>query len=248
MASCARVASASASSSPRASPPSSSRRRAPTRARHHRPRRRSTTIARDDDNANDDDVATTTSSSSSIADAEALLISRLSSLPGRGANASAADEEAIAAALAVLEADGGIARPATRDEICGTWRLLYTSKSAFDPRNPLGKRADGSAPGIEGLFRAVFGDDAGEKMAAGMTSAASSSPIQRTVTSLEAFTIQARSCCYYTGPHTTAFALCTPFLEDFTSRRSFLSAHYPSLLSIPTHPPRRLTTPLLTRP
>ena len=247
MASCARVASASASSSPRASPPPSSRRRAPTRARHHRTRRRST-IARDDDDAIDDDVATTTSSSSSIADAEALLISRLSSLPGRGANASAADEEAIAAALAVLEADGGIARPATRDEICGTWRLLYTSKSAFDPRNPLGKRADGSAPGIEGLFRAVFGDDAGEKMAAGMTSAASSSPIQRTVTSLEAFTIQARSRCYYTGPHTTAFAWCTPFLKDFTSRRSFLSAHYPSLLSIPTHPPRRLTTPLLTRP
>jgi hypothetical protein len=35
-----------------------------------------------------------------------------------------------------------------------------------------------------------------------------------------------------TGPHTTAFALCTPFLEDFLSRRSFLCAH-PSLLSIP---------------
>jgi hypothetical protein len=83
-------------------------------------------------------------------------------------------------------------------------------------------------------------------MAAGMTSAASSSPIQRTVTSLEAFTIQARSCCYYSGPHTTAFALCTPFLEDFTSRRSFLSAR-PSLLSIPDTL-RRLTTPLLTRP
>jgi hypothetical protein len=35
-----------------------------------------------------------------------------------------------------------------------------------------------------------------------------------------------------TGPHTTAFALCTPFLEDFLSRRSFLCAQ-PSLLSIP---------------
>lgn len=39
----------------------------------------------------------------------------------------------------------------------GDWNLLYTSKSKFDPRNPLGSRVDGTAPGIEGFFTALFG-------------------------------------------------------------------------------------------
>jgi hypothetical protein len=39
--------------------------------------------------------------------------------------------------------------------------LLYTSKSTFDIKNPLGSRVDGSAPGIEGFFTAIFGDKAG---------------------------------------------------------------------------------------
>jgi hypothetical protein len=33
----------------------------------------------------------------------------------------------------------------------------------------------------------------------------------------------------HTGPHTTAFARCTPILEDFRVPRAFLSAHHPSL-------------------
>ena len=37
----------------------------------------------------------------------------------------------------------------------------------------------------------------------------------------------------HTGPHTTAFAWCTPILEDFLSRRSFRSAHPSLSLSIP---------------
>ena len=43
--------------------------------------------------------------------------------------------------------------------ICGSWELLYTSKSSFDIRNPLGRRVDGSKPGIEGFFGAIFGED-----------------------------------------------------------------------------------------
>lgn len=141
------------------------------------------------------------SSSSSPRSDEALLVSRLRGVSGRGAGASAADERAIADAVTRLEAHGGLARPATRPEIRGTWRLLYTSKSDFDARNPLGARVDGTAPGVEGFFAAIFGREAGARMAQGMggggatasassISQASSSPIQRAVTSLEAFTIQ----------------------------------------------------------
>ena len=142
---------------------------------------------------------TASSSSSSSADAadaststsaaEALLLSRLESVSKtRGASATPADERAIADAVTALELAGGLERPATREEITGTWRLLYTSKSDFDVRNPLGSRVDGTAPGIEGFFTSIFGDDDGRKMAEGVRG--SSSPIQRTVTSLEAFTIQ----------------------------------------------------------
>ena len=49
--------------------------------------------------------------------------------------------------------------------------LLHTSKSTFDPRNPLGRREDGTAPGLEGAFAALSG---GAQVAA-----PSSSPIQR---------------------------------------------------------------------
>ena len=129
--------------------------------------------------------------STSTADAEALLLSRLESVAKtRGASATPADERAIADAVTALERSGGIASPATSDAIAGTWRLLYTSKSDFDVRNPLGARVYGTAPGIEGFFTSTFGDENGRKMAAGMDAGGSSSPIQRTVTSLEQFTIQ----------------------------------------------------------
>ena len=127
------------------------------------------------------------------ADAEAVLLARLRAVSGRGAGASEADERAIADAVTVLETSGGGLRdPASRPEIEGTWRLLYTSKSRFDARNPLGSRVDGTKPGLEGLFAGLFGDEAAKTMAdasfAGQSG--SSSPIQRTVTSLEAFMIQ----------------------------------------------------------
>jgi hypothetical protein len=101
------------------------------------------------------------SSSSSLSDAEALLLSRLRNVGGRGAGASAADERAIAEAVTRLETDGGLPNPATQPEVQGNWRLLYTSKSKFDIKNPLGSRVDGSAPGIEGFFTSIFGDKAG---------------------------------------------------------------------------------------
>ena len=137
--------------------------------------------------------------SSETADAEAVLLARLRAVSGRGAGASEADERAIADAVSVLETSGGgLSDPASRPEIEGTWRLLYTSKSRFDARNPLGSRVDGTKPGLEGLFAGLFGDEAASRLTsddAGFLSganalSASSSPIQRTVTSLEAFTIQ----------------------------------------------------------
>ena len=123
-----------------------------------------------------------------------MLLARLRAVSGRGAGASEADERAIADAVSVLErGGGGLSDPASRPEIEGTWRLLYTSKSRFDARNPLGKRVDGAKPGLEGLFAGLFGDEAAKEFAVNADPVAidaSSSPIQRGVTSLEAFTIQ----------------------------------------------------------
>ena len=137
----------------------------------------------------------TAPSPSSTADAEAVLLARLRAVSGRGAGASEADERAIAEAVSVLErGGGGLSHPASRPEIEGTWRLLYTSKSRFDARNPLGARVDGAKPGLEGLFAGLFGDDAAKEFAVNADPVVgfepSSSPIQRSVTSLEAFTIQ----------------------------------------------------------
>ena len=115
--------------------------------------------------------------------AEEALLATVASMRGRGATATAEQEGAVAAALAVLEADGGVSEPAESPLIDGVWRLLYTSKSSFDIRNPLGARVDGSAPGLEAIYRTLSGS--GETS----SGAASSSPIQRTITSNDAFTV-----------------------------------------------------------
>jgi len=70
-----------------------------------------------------------------------------------------------------LAASPGQEEPALSPLIEGEWVLLHTSKSTFDARNPLGRRADGTSPGLEGAFAALSG---GAKVAA-----PSSSPIQR---------------------------------------------------------------------
>jgi len=82
----------------------------------------------------------------------------------------------IAEAIQQLEALGGIESPALSPRIQGQWKLLHTSGSSFDPRNPLGRRTDGTTPGLEAFFSNVLGGDDSEV-------AASSSPIQRAVTS-----------------------------------------------------------------
>ena len=88
------------------------------------------------------------------------------------ANAPEAD---VAACIADLEATGGVTdAPAFSAEIEGTWQLLHTSSSTFDISNPLGRRADGSAPLIEGWIASVTGGD--------KATTASASPIQRAVT------------------------------------------------------------------
>jgi len=84
-----------------------------------------------------------------------------------------------------VELDGLVAnlegRAPTAAAVRGDWDLLYTSKSAFDPANPLGRRVDGTAPGIEKVFDVAFSQAA---------AVASSSPIQRFVTGLESVDIR----------------------------------------------------------
>jgi hypothetical protein len=53
-----------------------------------------------------------------------------------------------------------------------------------------------------------------------------------------------RSVLSHTGPHTTAFAWCTPLLEDFTFSPG--DSLRPSPLAFNPDTPRRLSTPLLT--
>ena len=82
-------------------------------------------------------------------------------------------DPAIGGLATELVATGpGIPQPALSAEIEGDWLLLFTSKSDFDPRSPLGRRTDGSAPGLEGAF---------EQLTGGAVQA-SASPIQRAVT------------------------------------------------------------------
>jgi len=75
---------------------------------------------------------------------------------------------------ALLAESGGIVSPALSPAIEGAWTLLHTSSSSFDMRNPLGRRIDGSAPGLEGVIGELTGGTA--------VDVASSSPIQRAVT------------------------------------------------------------------
>ena len=72
--------------------------------------------------------------------------------------------------------------PAPYEPLIGNWELLYTTKSNFDIANPLGKRSNGSAPGLEQIFSTLNGDRATD-------AGSSSSPIQRLVTGLKSVRI-----------------------------------------------------------
>lgn len=98
-------------------------------------------------------------------------------------SSEAAPRADVEAAVAGLVADGGpVSSPALSPQIEGEWRLLHTSSSDFDLSNPLGRRVDGSTPGLEGLLAALTGGDA--------AALPSSSPIQRAVTN--AFSVSQR--------------------------------------------------------
>lgn len=107
----------------------------------------------------------------------------IAGMKNRGQKATDSQKAELVRALSVLEAHGGEPSPSFSPLIQGQWELLYTSKSAFDLRNPLGKRVDGSTPGLEAAgpaLASLFGNAAAKAMDA------SSSPIQRTVTAIDA--------------------------------------------------------------
>ena len=72
-----------------------------------------------------------------------------------GNDRAGGSQQQLAEALRVLQRSGQAVESQALED---NWKLMYTSSSSFDFRNPLGKRADGSAPGLERIFRTVFGD------------------------------------------------------------------------------------------
>mmetsp|Transcript_16656 Transcript_16656/g.22952 ORF Transcript_16656/g.22952 Transcript_16656/m.22952 type:complete len:304 (+) Transcript_16656:3-914(+) len=121
-----------------------------------------------------------------VTQAEKSILKTISGMKSRGQDGSATQTAEVAAAIATLEGARGVKDPVRSQAIQGEWRLLYTSKSTFDFKNPLGKRVDGSTPGLEAVvpnIASMFGD----AVAKGVE--ASSSPIQRTVTAIEAFEV-----------------------------------------------------------
>jgi hypothetical protein len=97
-----------------------------------------------------------------------------------------ADDDAIRARVDALTEAFDVARAfggdgdAVAAALHGTWRLAHASKSAFDPRAPLGRRTDATTPGLEAAFATLF-DDANAN--ASGSGSGSSSPIQRAVLS-----------------------------------------------------------------
>ena len=106
-----------------------------------------------------------------------------------GLTATPADERAIADAVTALELAGGMERPATRARRSPARGVSSTRARAISTLATRWARAS-TAPrrASRQTLTSIFGDDDGRKMAEGVRG--SSSLIQRTVTSLEAFTIQ----------------------------------------------------------
>jgi hypothetical protein len=111
-------------------------------------------------------------SSSSAADIEAAERTVLDLL----VNKKDGTQGSLVDALGVLEGSGQTIEASALE---ANWKLIYTSSSSFDYRSPLGRRADGTAPGLEKIFQTIFdGGGGGDGRAM-----ASSSPIQRSVLS-----------------------------------------------------------------
>ena len=95
--------------------------------------------------------------------------------------------DALTEAFDVARAFGGDG-DAVAAALHGTWRLAHASKSAFDPRAPLGRRTDATTPGLEAAFATLFDDananaNANANASGSGSGSGSSSPIQRAVLS-----------------------------------------------------------------
>lgn len=118
-----------------------------------------------------------------VSDAESHLLSMLDQITSSGKTPSSPQRFEIAALIDKLESSGGFADPVENKLIEGEWELLYPS---WDAHKPLGRRSDGSTPGIEGFFRALFGEWPARKLGERL---ASSSTIREAVRNIDSFTV-----------------------------------------------------------
>ena len=131
------------------------------------------------------------------------------------------DEAEIDALCAELEASAPPdAAPALDPRIEGDWLLLHTSKSEFDPRSPLGARADGSTPGLEALFARVTGGSGGKP---------SASPLQRALT--RAFPVK-QTITLRREPRALSFRCDTPIGELILSAAATTSPNEPRRIGL----------------
>lgn len=107
------------------------------------------------------------------------------------------DERRVGELCAELAQDGGAMREpldVIAAAIEGEWRLLHTSSSKWDPQNPLGRRADNTAPGLEGLIGGITGGTGAV--------VASASPIQRAITKAFSVSQEGSFSCPIAAAHT----------------------------------------------
>ena len=140
---------------------------------------------------------------------------------------------------------GGVAHPFSSALIEGDWKLIHSSSSKFDMRNPLGRRVDGSTPGLEGVIGAITGGASEDE--------ASSSPIQRAairafevVQSIRLSSPEPRVLQQLRTPvgvlHLNArasVAAATPQRIDFAFDEGYLALTFPAGLRLPYPVPFR---------
>jgi hypothetical protein len=151
----------------------------------------------------------------------ASALSATGALERRVLQLAAQSSNGIQAAIDDLIAAGGIPSPALSRQIEGEWKLVHISSSSFDARNPLGRRSDGTQPGLEGVIAGFTGGESAME--------ASSSPIQRWVTS--AFSVTQTISGLGTADGRVEQLVQTPFGELHLNAAATVDASVPERVS-----------------